>query len=79
MPARSLISWRGVPAEAFGLRATRGALFARARGSPERGRYRSEKVPGSTFAARHYYRKVALFDRLLAFDVKMDFAESARH
>ena len=41
--------------------------------------YRSEKVPDGRFATRHYYRKVALFDRLLAFDVKMDFAEGPRH
>jgi hypothetical protein len=41
--------------------------------------YRSEKSPDSRFAARHYYRKTALFDRLLTFDVKMDFAESRRH
>ena len=41
--------------------------------------YRSEKLPDSRFAARHYYRKAALFDRLLAFDVKMDFAVGPRH
>jgi hypothetical protein len=41
--------------------------------------YRSENIPDSRFAARHYYRKAALFDRLLTFDVKMDFAEGARH
>ena len=41
--------------------------------------YRSEKIADSRFTARHYYRKAALFDRLLAFDVKMDFAESPRH
>jgi hypothetical protein len=37
--------------------------------------HRSEQIPDSRFAARHYYRKTALFDRLLAFDVKMDFSE----
>ena len=36
--------------------------------------YRSENTPDNRFAARHYYRKSALFDRLLTFDVKMDFA-----
>ena len=41
--------------------------------------YRSENIPDSRFAARHYYRKSALFDRLLTFDVKMDFAQGVRH
>ena len=41
--------------------------------------HRSEQIPDSGFAARHYYRKTALFDRLLAFDVKMDFSEGPRH
>jgi hypothetical protein len=41
--------------------------------------YRSEKIANSRFEARHYYRKVALFDRLLAFDIKMDFAKGPRH
>ena len=41
--------------------------------------YRSEKDPDSRFAARQYYRKSAIFDRLLAFDVKMDFAVAQRH
>jgi hypothetical protein len=41
--------------------------------------YRSETIPDSRFATRNYYRKTALFDRLLTFDVKMDFAESLRH
>jgi len=41
--------------------------------------YRSEKIPDSRFAARHYYRKAALFDRMLAFNVKMDSAEGPRH
>ncbi len=41
--------------------------------------YRSENIPDSRFAARHYYRKSALFDRLLKFAVKMDSAEVARH
>ena len=41
--------------------------------------YRSEKIPDSRFTTRNYYRKTALFDRLLTFDIKMDFAESLRH
>jgi hypothetical protein len=41
--------------------------------------YRSEKIGNSRFEARHYYRKAALFDRLLAFDIKMDFAKGSRH
>ena len=41
--------------------------------------YRREKIPDSQFATRNYYRKTALFDRLLTFDVKMDFAEESRH
>ena len=30
--------------------------------------YRSENIPDSRFATRHYYRKGPLFDRLLSFD-----------
>lgn len=41
--------------------------------------YRSEQLPDTQLAARHYYRKAALFDRLLSFDVKMDFARGSRH
>ncbi len=41
--------------------------------------YRSEKIPESRFTTRHYYRKTALFDRLLTFDVKMEFAQAVRH
>jgi hypothetical protein len=41
--------------------------------------YCSEKIGKSRFEARHYYRKVALFDRLLAFDIKMDFAKGHLH
>jgi len=41
--------------------------------------YRSEKIPNSRFGARHYYRKTALFDRLLTFEVRMDLAESPSH
>ena len=31
--------------------------------------YRCEKIPDSQFAALHYYRKAAMFDRLLSFDI----------
>jgi hypothetical protein len=41
--------------------------------------HRREKNPDVEFATRHYYRKVALFDRLLAFHVQMDFPNSSRH
>lgn len=41
--------------------------------------HRSEKTPDSGYPSRHYYRKAALFDRLLAFHVEMDFAESPCH
>ena len=41
--------------------------------------YRGEKIGNSRFEARHYYRKAALFDRLLAFNIKMDFAKGPRH
>jgi hypothetical protein len=34
--------------------------------------YRSEKIPRSWFTAQHYYRKTAMFDRLLTFDVRTD-------
>jgi hypothetical protein len=41
--------------------------------------YRSEKMPNSLFGTLHYYRKTALLDRLLTFEVRMDFAGSPRH
>ena len=41
--------------------------------------YRNEKIAESRFEARHYYRKTALFDRLVTFDVRIDFAGSPRH
>ena len=41
--------------------------------------YRNEKIAESRFEARHYYRKTVLFDRLVTFDVRMDFAGSLRH
>jgi hypothetical protein len=41
--------------------------------------YHCEKNSESSFATRRYYRKGALFDRLLAFDAKMVPAEGPRH
>lgn len=41
--------------------------------------YRSEKDSDTAFTARHYYRKSPLFDRLLAFNVEMDFPVDSRH
>lgn len=40
---------------------------------------RSKKMPDSRFGEHHFYRKAKLFDRLLAFDVRVDFSEGARH
>ncbi len=41
--------------------------------------YRSEKIAESWFGEHHFYRKAALFDRLLRFDVQMEFTEDPRH
>ncbi len=41
--------------------------------------HRSKKILESRFTAQHYYRKIALFDRLLTFDIKMEFAQAVRH
>ena len=41
--------------------------------------HRSEKIPHGRFVARHYYRKVPLFDRLVMFDVKIDSTNDPRH
>ena len=41
--------------------------------------YRSEKLPDSRFATRHYYRKTPLFDRLLSFDVQVSSTQGSRH
>jgi len=41
--------------------------------------YRTERNPDSRIVSPHYYRKAALFDRMLAFNVQMDLAESPRH
>jgi hypothetical protein len=41
--------------------------------------HRSEKIAGSRFGEHHFYRKAALFDRMLAFDVAVDSIAGARH
>jgi len=41
--------------------------------------YRSEKLPDSRSATRHYYRKTPLFDRLLLFDVQVSSTQGSRH
>ena len=38
--------------------------------------HRSEKILESRFTARHYYRKIALFDRPLTFDIRLEFAQA---
>jgi hypothetical protein len=41
---------------------------------------RTEELAGEQFRReRHYFRKTTLFDRLLAFDVKLDIAQGPRH
>jgi hypothetical protein len=41
--------------------------------------HRSEKIRNTQFATLNYYRKTALFERLLKFDVKVEFSEGLRH
>jgi hypothetical protein len=41
--------------------------------------HRSEKIPNTQFASLNYYRKTALFERLLKFDVKVEFSKGLRH
>ena len=41
--------------------------------------YAAEKIPDSRFAALHYYRKAAMFDRLLSFDIATDTPSAIRH
>jgi hypothetical protein len=41
--------------------------------------YRSERIPDTRFGTRNYYRKTALFERLLKFDVKMEVSKGPRH
>jgi hypothetical protein len=41
--------------------------------------HRGENIPGNRFGERHFYRKAALFDRMLTFDVVVDLMEGDRH
>jgi hypothetical protein len=41
--------------------------------------HRREEIPGSLFGQHHFYRKAELFERLLAFDVRIDRSEGSRH
>ena len=41
--------------------------------------HRSEKISGSRFGERRFYRKLKLFDRLLTFRVQVELPEGARH
>jgi hypothetical protein len=41
--------------------------------------YHSEKISGDRFGEVHFYRKAALFDRMLTFDVAVDSINRARH
>jgi hypothetical protein len=41
--------------------------------------HRSESIPGQRFAENHFYRKTALFDRFLSFDVDLEADGMSRH
>jgi hypothetical protein len=41
--------------------------------------HRSEKIPNSRFGEHHFYRKAALFDRMLTFNVEVDLISDVRH
>ena len=41
--------------------------------------HRSEKIAESRFDEHHFYRKAALFDQMLTFDVAVDLMEGSRH
>ena len=41
--------------------------------------HRSEKIPNTQFGTRDYYRKTALFERLLKFGIKVESSEGLRH
>ena len=41
--------------------------------------HRSEKIPNTQFVMLNYYRKTALFERLLKFDVQVEFSEGLCH
>jgi hypothetical protein len=40
--------------------------------------HRSEKIPDSRFGEHHFYRKAALFDRMLTFDIAVIRSEDYR-
>jgi hypothetical protein len=41
--------------------------------------HRQDDIAGSRFEKRHFYRKTALFDRFLSFDVKLEGEGALRH
>ena len=41
--------------------------------------HRQDDIAGSPFAKHHFYRKTALFDRFLSFDVTLEGATASRH
>lgn len=41
--------------------------------------HRREKIEGSRFGERHFYRKTALFDRLVSFDVALEGVAGSQH
>ena len=41
--------------------------------------HRQDDIPDSRFGKRHFYRKTALFDRLLSFDVKLEATVGPHH
>jgi hypothetical protein len=41
--------------------------------------YRREEIPGQRFGASHFYRKSALFDRFLSFNVRLEPTTAHRH
>ena len=40
---------------------------------------REEKAERDHFTTRHLYRKTAMFDRFLSFDVRLEGADTPRH
>ena len=41
--------------------------------------HREEKDGAGTFSRRHFYRKTAMFDRFLSFDVQLESVDSLPH
>ena len=41
--------------------------------------HREEKIEGSPFGGKRFYRKTALFDRFIAFDVSLESPGKATH